>query len=210
MTPRELRKSIRASQRALRARVAAMPQIQKARRATRLKRLRRALTVAVVLLLLSFIRCDCGQGPLPEPVVVDAGAPLKEPIKPKPPLIKAVKPGALSGKVALAPRDGFDPNARTSPDWLDAFRLQVAARSPRLAECFQGTDHPGALRWATAVNPDSGAVSDQSFEPIGASIDLTREQKVCLSRVLASPPYKVVTTPTDKALPNRVSLIIEF
>ena len=210
MTPREMRNAIRASQRAMRARVAAMPQIQKARRSARLRRLQRALTVAVVLLLLSFIRCDCADGPGLTPLIADSGVPVLEPKKPKPLQVKTVKPGPLSGRVALAPRDGFDSNARTSPDWLDAFRLQVSARSPRLAECFQGTARPGALRWVTAVNPDSGAVSDQSFEPIGASIDLTRDQKVCLGRVLSSPPYKAVTTPTDKALPNRLSMIIEF
>lgn len=208
MTPRELRKQVRENQRVLRERVAAMPQVQKARRAARLKRLQRALMVALVLLLLSFIRCDCGTGPTHEPP--DAGLPSVEPKKPKPPQVKVVKPGPLSGKVSLGPRDGFDPTARTSLDWLDAFRLQVAARSPRLAECFQGTERPGALRWACAVNPDSGAVSDQSLEPLGASVELTREQRACLVRVLASPPYKSLTTSTGQPLPNRVSMIIEF
>ena len=204
---RAQRKALKASQRDFRARVAAMPMVKAAKRRRSFTRL---LLAAVIALLLCFIRCDCDPGPAPKPLEADAGVTPVEQKKPVAPAVKPVKPGGLQGKVALAPRDGFDSNARTSPDWLDAFRLQVAARSPRLAECFQGTERPGALRWTCAVNPDSGAVSDQLFEPVGVVGELTKEQKACLTRVLSSPPYKVTAAQPNQALPNRVSMVIEF
>ncbi len=200
------RQALEASARALRERMSQLPQVQAA---ARRRRLRSTFTLAALLLVLCFIECDCDPRPgqLPEPV--DAGVLVVEAKKPAPLTVKPVKKPPLKANVSLGPRDSFGTSQRPPPDWLDGFRLQVAARSPRLAECFQGTERPGALRWATAVNPDSGAVSDQTFEPVGIAIDLTKEQQTCLARVLSSPPYKVGVGEAQ-ALPRRVSLVIEF
>ena len=91
---------------------------------------------------------------------------------------------------------------------LDDFRLQVAARSPRLALCFKGADRPGALRWNVALNPESGAVSDHVFEPVGAA-ELSPAQRECMQRTLSSPGYHV-TQADRQSLSSRVSLVIEF
>lgn len=211
MTPRNWRQSmkaqraaLKASSRAVRARVAQLPHVQKARRK---RRVRRGLTLIAMLLVLVFIRCDCGALVPPEAIGADAGVPVAALAKP---VVKATKPPPLQGKVSLARREAFATMPRTAPDWLDAFRMQVSARSPRLAECFQGTERPGALRWVAAVNPDSGAVSDQTFEPVGLALELNRGQRTCLTQVLASPAYKVPAPPADHAFPSRVSLVIEF
>ena len=59
------------------------------------------------------------------------------------------------------------------------------------------------------MNPQSGAVSDHDLEPVGVGTALTTEQHDCLVRVLSNPVYKL-TAPQKEALPNRVSLVIEF
>ena len=93
--------------------------------------------------------------------------------------------------------------------WLDAFRLQVSARSPRLAQCFVGADRPGRLRWRAAVEPGRGLVSDQEVEPLLIQDALTTEQKDCVVAVLADPPYRL--DPGDgPSTPSRVSMVIEF
>jgi hypothetical protein len=92
---------------------------------------------------------------------------------------------------------------------MDEYRLQVAARSPRLARCFQGAGRPGALRWTASVNPTRGEVSDHQLQPIGGGAELRREQRECLLEALSSPPYRL-TAPGAPALPDRVGLVIEF
>lgn len=206
MTPREQRRAARARiaglLREARARVDALPEVQRARRG---RARRRALWAALLLLLLLFVRCDCAPEPAPAPeepaaVVVDAGV--------KPPTPKQVKRAPSRDRIAASVRPGYEPGAQPSPAWLDDFRLQVAARSPRLAQCFKGTDRPGALRWTVALNAGSGAVSDHVFEPVGLA-DLSVAQRDCLQRTLSAPGYHV--TPGDaQSLPARVSLVIEF
>ena len=93
--------------------------------------------------------------------------------------------------MARQPRGKYQNEAQSSPSWLDEFRLQVAARSPRLAECFSGTDRPGALRWTTAVNEESGAVSDHGLELVGTGADLYGKQRECVLAVLSSPGYRL-------------------
>lgn len=206
MTQREQRRAARARLagilREARARVDAMPEVQQARR-RRARRL--ALLGALLLLLLVFVRCDCAPKPTPAPEepsagVVDAG------IKTPPP--KQVKRAPARDRIASSERPGYDPGAQRSPAWLDDFRLQVAARSPRLALCFTGADRPGALRWNVALNPESGAVSDHVFQPVGLA-DLTAKQRECLQRALSNPGYHV-TQAERQSLPSRVSLVIEF
>lgn len=201
------RRALEASQRALRARVAQLPQVKAA---ARRRRNRRLALLTVLLLLLCFIRCDCEPGPAPVAEVTDAGVLVVEKpvVKPKPAAPKPKSP--LNAKVSLGPRDGFGSNQRSTPDWLDAFRLQVAARSPRLSACFEGTERPGALRWVAAVNPESGAVSDQTLDPVGSALELTKEQRKCLTQVLSTPPFKKLAAVEGQALPDRVSMVIEF
>jgi hypothetical protein len=205
-TRREQRRAVRKQLAQLkaeaRARVDANPAVQKARRE---RRARRTLSSAFLLLLLLFLRCDCTGEPAPvdvEPVaeVIDAG------VKPKPRVPGKRKPS--NDKLASTARPGFEGGKPQSPAWLDDFRMQVAARSPRLALCFKGADRPGALRWNVAVNPESGAVSDHLFEPIGAA-DLLATQRDCIQKVLSTPGYHVENA-EKSSLPTRVSLVIEF
>lgn len=86
--------------------------------------------------------------------------------------------------------------------------MQVAARSPRLAQCFKGAERPGALRWDVALNPSSGAVSDQFLETVGA-VELSAPQRECVERTLSNPGYHVSALPSE-GLPTRVTLMIEF
>jgi len=213
---RELRAQMRIRRRAAaqamaearaRARAAAdrNPAIRRARRA---KRLRRAVTAAVVLALLLLIHCECGPAAPPEPVVaVQQKAP--PPVEKKKPPPAPPRPGKLSAKLEPQRRPAFVGQGVATPPWVDEFRLQVSARSPRLAKCFVGVDRPGALRWVSSVNPTSGAVSDHEFEPIGLGAELSPAQRECVTAVLSSPPYHLGETSPD-ALPNRVSLVIEF
>ena len=209
MTPRELRKALKTrirEQRAVaRAAVAGHPLV----RAERRKRwIRRGVVSAGLLLLFLFVRCDCGEGPLPEPAAaVDAGV-TEPPPKPKPPQVK-VKLPPLDGKLQSQPRPAMQPPNPGGPPWLEEFRIQVAARSPRLAQCFTGTERPGALRWSARVSPQGGTVSDQELEPVGVGIDLSQEQRACVVAVLQKPAYQL-RAPGPEGLPDRVSLVIEF
>lgn len=201
---RELRRALPALRAAARARVDQVPAVQQARRR---RRIRRAITAAIIALLLLFIRCDCGPGAPPEAKTVEKAPPE---VKPKPKVVvKAGPRKALDGAGTKKPRGNMDLPAAAPPTWIDEFQLQVAARSPRLAQCFTGIERPGALRWAASVNPTNGAVSDHELEPVGSSVDLSVEQRTCLVGVLSSPNYKL-TAPEKEALPNRVSLVIEF
>lgn len=201
---REQRKAARSRVAALKAearvRVAKLPVVKNARRR---RWVRRALTALILLLLLLFIRCDCGPSAI-EPVdvvhvAVDAGI---KPITRK----KPFKPHRDT--VGSNPRRGWATGTALGPAWLDEFRIQVAARSPRLAQCFTGTGRPGALRWSVALNPESGAVSDHELEPLGAA-DLSALQQQCLQKTLSTPPYRI--SPKDRlSVPPRVTLTIEF
>jgi hypothetical protein len=93
--------------------------------------------------------------------------------------------------------------------WIASFRLQVSARSPRLAACFVGAPRPGALKWTASVEPGTGRVSDHTLEPALESDPLTAEQKACLLAVLSDPPYRLAVEGA-RATPSRVSVAIEF
>ncbi len=95
------------------------------------------------------------------------------------------------------------------PLWLASLRIQVAARSPRLAECFEGTTRPGTLRWSVAVDPDQGVVSDPEVLPTLAGQELSSAQRRCVLGVLSDPPYQLATG-DEPATPARVALVIEF
>ncbi|WP_309894597.1 hypothetical protein [Archangium sp.] len=201
---KELRRSVELMKRAARERVEQVPAV---RREKRRRRVRRAVTIAALLLLAMLTRCECEPSPPappPEPVVETA--PQEKPKKPVPP---ASKPKALSDRMERQRRGLYQNEAQTSPSWLDDFRLQVAARSPRLAWCFSGTERPGALRWTAAVNAASGSVSDHALESVGTGGDPSGKQRDCVLGVLSSPAYRLKLE-QKQDLPGRVSIVIEF
>jgi hypothetical protein len=199
-----LRKSLRLTGKQARERMEQQPAVRRARAR---RRLRRALGVAVLLLLASLMRCDCAQ-PIP-PEVPKVEAKGAEETKVAPPVPVPARRRPLHAQIEPKARASYQGPERASPAWIDEFRLQVSARSPRLAQCFTGSDRPGTLRWTASVNPRSGAVSDHELEPIGAGAELRREQRECVVRALSSPTYRL-TAPQGESLPQRISLMIEF
>jgi len=200
----ELRERVKASRAQAQAALANDPAVQKARARRRLKRI---AALALLLLLLLLIRCEGDPGPL-EGQVNDGGT-AAEPVAvekkpaPRPPTKKPVIPPKP------VERPDFDTPSRLPAPWVDAFRLQVAARSPRLSACFIGTNRPGALRWTTLVSLQTGAVGNHEFDSMGPAADLTRAQLDCLADVLSKPGYRL-TGATPEGLPERVSLVLEF
>ena len=171
----------------------------------RQRRLRRLLTLAIAVLLLLLLRnCPCGDGaPAPvSPPAVDAGTVVVKP---------AAKPPLTAPRLGLQKRGDLKLDDTAALTWLDEFRLQVAARSPKLANCFRGADRPGALRWTTAMNPGSGQVSNHELEPMGGTLGLNPEQRECLIQALSEPRYQLRHQPTEESsTPSRVSIMLEF
>ncbi|MFE8598210.1 hypothetical protein [Archangium violaceum] len=201
---KELRRSVELMKRAARERVEQHPSVQREKRR---RRIRRAVTIAALLFLAMLVRCECQPPPVPPPEPVVKPAPAE--VKPKKPELPASKPKAFSERMKRQRRGNYQNEAQTSPSWLDDFRIQVAARSPRLAQCFSGTERPGALRWTAAVNAASGSVSDHALEPVGTGGELSGKQRDCVQGVLSSPGYRL--KPGQKQdLPGRVSIVIEF
>ncbi|MBX5484295.1 MAG: hypothetical protein IRZ16_20940 [Myxococcaceae bacterium] len=223
MTGRELRQQLRAQRQALRtvmkdlrqkarAQLDANPLVQRARRR---RKIGRAVGLAAIAVLLLLLRCECST--VPQIAEVDAGpVPLAPPVpKPspakKPGPDKKSKPGPMEAKLSPQPRGRYEPPPPAAPPWLEEFRLQVAARSPRLAQCFEGADRPGALRWSTAVNAQSGKVSGHELEPLRKGASLDQKQRECVLGVLSEPKYLLGTwDDDDQAAPRRVSIVIEF
>ncbi len=203
-TRRRLRHEVRLAKERTEAVVTANPALMKARRR---RRLRRAMAIALFLLLLLFLRCEGPGAPAPAPDPTPP--PTAEAKKPAP--APPRKPAPKKPQVTSRPveRPDFDTPSRPAAAWLDAFRLQVAARSPRLSRCFIGTERPGALRWTTLVSTETGAVGGHEFEASGGGLDLTKEQRACLEAALSSPSYGLSDAPTE-GLPQRVSLVLEF
>jgi hypothetical protein len=200
----ELRKSLRLAGRQARERIEQLPEVRRARAR---RRLRRTLGFALLLLIASLMRCECAQPPPSEVPKVEAKDAAKPPVEPPEPMPARRQP--LRARIEPQSRASYPGHDQASPAWIDAFRLQVAARSPKLAQCFTGSDRPGSLRWTASVNPRSGAASDHELEPVGASAALRRDQYECIVRALSSPPYRL-TAPLGESLPQRVSLVIEF
>ena len=206
---RALRAQRSERRRQLRARRAELQSQLRAARARRPRRRWRRWRWALLLLLLLFLLRDCcceeATGPtapaVPAPPPAVTTATVVEPPPPPPPPVKA-RLRRRRRPALQAPK----PPPRT---WLDDFRLQVAARSVRLAACFEGIDRPGAVRWSCALDPASGKVSDQRFEPIASRTGLTPKQQRCLRKALAKPVYRLKVA-DDGATPDRVSLVLEF
>lgn len=162
-------------------------------------RRRRWLLLALLLLLLGL----CVSAPPPPDAAptrpTEPAATLQSPPAPAPP----------TGRVARKARPRFENVAAEPLPWLAAFRLQVAARSPRLAECFAGAARPGALKWTAAVEPRHGRVSDHAVEPTLSSDELTGAQRACVVAVLSEPAYRLVSEGSPST-PSRVGMVIEF
>lgn len=218
MTPRELRRAMRERRRELRrevrklrrqtrAHAGRIPAVQKEKQ----RRRRRRLTALLAVLLLSLLltRCECQPAPAIPPEPEPAPEVVHEEPEPAPAKKAEVKKKPLKATTKRQPRAGYEEAARAGPPWLEDFRLQVAARSGRLAQCFTGSERPGALRWSTAVDPESGAVADHEVEPVGPSAELSLDQRRCLVGVLSDPVYRL-TDQQKQGLPSRISLVIEF
>ncbi len=206
-----LRAERRALRERLRERVAAQrnhPALATAL-ARRRKRRQRALAIAacILLLLLALMRCECDPPPPPAPVVTEpVTAPLIGNTTPAPPK----KPKrALKGTIEASDRGAMAVEPTEAPAWLQQFRLQVAARSPKLAACFNGAERPGALRWSALVHAQSGRVSESVVEPVFRGVELDQEQHDCLVARLTETPFKL-DEPSPQAAARRVSLIFEF
>jgi hypothetical protein len=202
---KELRRQLPLMRKAARERAEQVPAVKRMRE--RRRRIRRAIGIAIIAILLLLMRCECGPGVPPELAKVVVAPPPE--VKPKPKVTVAGPKKPLSGQAKKQQRGDLGLAQPAQPTWIVEFQIQVAARSPRLAQCFTGIDRPGALRWSVSVNPQSGATSDHELEPVGLSTELSPEQRECVVKVLSSPVYKL-TAPDKEALPNRVSLVIEF
>ena len=156
-----------------------------------------------LLLLLLLQDCSCGPGDAPDSDtdVCECEAEEAEP--------EEVPPPPLTGRIKRQDRPEYKTAKPATLNWLDEFRMQVAARSPRLAKCFVGVQQPGQLKWSTSVEPDKGRVSAHSLEPMLQTIPLNREEKACVLGVLEDPPYKLETG-DEPATPSRVGLVLEF
>ncbi|MGC4120582.1 MAG: hypothetical protein QM765_39585 [Myxococcales bacterium] len=213
MTPRELRRALREQRAELRrslveaksqarAQVDQVPQVKRERRR---RTLRRVLALVLLALLLSLLHCDCQ--PPPTPVVASEPAPGPDAAV-RPPVVTKAKPKPLRAQVSPVSRPAFEPVSAPPAAWVQELRLQVAARSPRLAECFTGAQGPGALRWAASINPQSGVVSDHELVTVGTGEQLPRDQRECLIKVLSAPPYRL--SASAGTAPDRVGMVIEF
>lgn len=176
----------------------AVQQVREARAQRRRRRNRRLLmALSLLLLLLLLIRCEVPQigGPGEPTPVAETRPEQADP--------------TFGAHVETQNRPGYNVAARPGPDWLDELRLQVAARSTRLATCFNGSERGGAIRWTTSIDVKTGAVTGHELEPLGATPSLTDEQKRCATQALSQPGYHLTHPPSSK-LPNRVSLVLEF
>jgi hypothetical protein len=214
---RALRQQLKAQQQATKAamraqldEVKARPDIAEALERARQKRLRRRLALLVAILLLLLLRLDCACEPVPAPPVEPVAQEPPEP-EPKPKRERKLRPKkpSFAGKVKKNDRDAMEVKPPPPPSWLGQFRLQVAARAPRLASCFEGNERPGALRWSALVHAKSGKVTESIVEPAFRGASLDDRQTKCLIEGLTAAPYNL-TEPDDQAAPRRVSLIFEF
>jgi hypothetical protein len=192
-------------------REAAQVQLERRRDTKKNKKRRRRRwpwLVLLALVLLVLLRdCSCAEEP-PPPPPPEPTAPSGPPAE----LVQEAPPEAQSPaprRVARRDRPEYGNEKPPALPWLDAFRLQVAARSPRLAACFIGAERPGRLKWSASVEPIQGTVSDHTLQPTLSTAALTRQQRSCLVDVLSDPSYRL-DAGDPQATPSRVSMVIEF
>lgn len=177
----------------------AKPRVEQDRRAW-------ALVGLLLLVVLVLLLRDCREEEPPTPLVCEALPCVPET---GPAEAAAPAPAPLTGHVDRRDRPEFAGRTPETPPWIASFRMQVAARGPRLAECFVGTGKPGQLKWTTSVEPGAGTVSDDTLEPMLSTADLTRAERECVLGVLADPAYHLEAGGED-VTPSRVGLVIEF
>lgn len=200
-TPRQASR-LRAMEQKLRARREAL------RRRTAGQKPRRrwwVLLLLLLLLLLLWVLC-CGPAEIPEPVLVD---PPQATGVADAPLVVPPAPALPTDRVARRARPAFDSEPPRPLPWIASFRMQVSARSPRLAACFVGAHQPGRLKWTASVEPTDGHVSDHTLEPTLQSEVLSQEQRACVIGVLSDPPYRLEAG-DGRTTPSRVAMVIEF
>lgn len=160
------------------------------------------LLVLLVVLLLWALLPDCAHEEPPPALAL--GIPVSVPAQSEP----IAEPPEPPKRVGRRDRPAFDSETPDLLPWIVSLRMQVAARSPRLAQCFIGVERPGRLKWTASVEPQGGLVSDHSLEPTLQSDELTEQQRICVIGVLSEPPYRL---PSDeRSTPSRVSMVIEF
>ena len=167
--------------------------------------------ILLLILILFLLRDSCSEmgGKIERPNNVDI---------PKKNHVAGVKKSSVK-KHTLSKRSTGRFNSRKRSDfilsspkpqpWITGFRMQVAARSGRLARCFEGADRPGAIKWSGAVEPTEGTVSDHTIEPILYGGEIPNSKLNCLKNVLTYPPY-ILTGESNFATPSRVGMVIEF
>lgn len=185
----ERRKALLARQRELKAR-------KRRRRGVWL-----AILVLLLLLLLLLVDCRCAQPPV---VVVE---PVVAPVVVVP--VEAAEAVPVRPRLPRMDRPAYTLDAPDPIPWLESFHLQVAARSPRLAECFIGAERPGRLKWTASVDPVEGHATGHALEPVLLGEELTRQQRSCVEGVLSAPLYKLEVDEA-RATPSRVGMVIEF
>ena len=170
-------------------------------------RRRRWWLAAVALLLLLLLRdCSCNEPVSPPPPAVAA-----TPEEPVPEEVIEPTPARAPhrGRLATRHRPIYESELLDPLPWLASYRMQVSARSPRLAECFVGAARPGTLKWTASVEPDLGQVSEQTLEPTLLSDELTRQQRSCVFEVLSVPAYQLESD-GERSTPVRVGMVSEF
>lgn len=162
--------------------------------------------VALLLIMLCLSKCECTDaGPTPPPKARVVVVKVEKVLPPQ-----AKRQAAPATKATPRLRAQYKAESPSEPAWVEAFRLQVAARSQRLAECFVGTSKPGAIRWTASITSETGAVFDHHIAPVPPAEDLTAQQHGCVVGVLAKPGYQKLATTYAGALPETVSLVLEF
>lgn len=206
--PKALKRELKAKSAELRAdlarrKAAARAELARLRpqKKTDRRRSRSRWLLLLLLLLLLILLPDCEE---PAPLVV-APAPPPAPVE-----VVAPEPAPrLTGRVARQPRPAYQSASPAPLSWIRSFRMQVAARSPRLSACFVGASRPGTLKWTSSVEPSTGKVSQHSLEPVQTSETLSRAQRDCVLAVLSDPPY-TLQMDAERATPSRVGMVIEF
>lgn len=194
----ELRREVAARKAAIRAKLAER----------RPPKRRRRWPWLLLLLLLLLIRCEeppirptgpASVGTRAPQSVASTAPPSAAPKRAKP------RRERLRG-IKVAERTAYARGAARPAPWLPALRLQVAARAPRIARCFEGQGEPGAVEWVTTVDPTTGVTADHAFEVIGGGVTLGKPLKACLVAALSTPPYGL----EGGEGAARISLLIEF
>ena len=164
--------------------------------------------VVVALLLLLLLLRDCSCTPIEAPVVAEVSAPAA-PVEPEPVEVAPAARPPATGRIQRRDRPSFENELLAPLPWLAAYRMQVSARSHRLAECFVGAQRPGTLKWTASVEPGRGHVTEQTLEPTLQSDELTRQQRLCAFEVLSNPAYQLESR-DERSTPIRVGMVIEF